>query len=87
MNTSDGKIPIDNIYPLTIELINLLELQNYKCNSCGCDISKYKELDHHMPLSKGGNHSIDNVVWLCPDCNRSKSAKVPKEPLRIVINA
>ena len=74
---SDGTIPIGNIYPLTTELQELLVLQDNKCYLCSCELSE-KELDHFIPLSKGGQHSINNVVWLCPDCNRKKSAKVPK---------
>lgn len=83
LRTSDSTIPIHKIYPLTKELQQLLEKQNYKCNNCGCDITKDKHLDHHIPLSKGGKHSIDNVVWLCPSCNLSKSNKMPKELLLI----
>ncbi len=77
VNTTDGTIPINNIYPLTEELIALLKLQNNKCNNCKCDITINKHLDHHVPLSKGGTHTIDNVVWLCPSCNLSKNAKMP----------
>jgi len=77
INSSDGTIPTDNLYPLTQELEYLLELQDYKCNNCDCDITQGKHLDHHIPLSKGGTHSINNVVWLCPTCNMRKSDKMP----------
>jgi len=74
---SDGTIPGELSYPLTVELQELLEKQDYRCNNCQCDISDKKHLDHHVPLSKGGTHSINNVVWLCPKCNLSKSNKMP----------
>ncbi len=33
-------------------------------------------MDHILPLSRGGSHSIDNVVPACHTCNRSKAAKL-----------
>ncbi len=81
--TYDGTVPLDSVYPLTAELEQLLMYQNYKCNNCGCDITKEKHLDHHIPLSKGGQHSICNVVWLCPKCNLIKGANMPDSKLHI----
>jgi len=37
------------------------------------------EADHVMPISKGGAHSIDNLVISCVSCNRRKAAKTPSE--------
>jgi 5-methylcytosine-specific restriction endonuclease McrA len=37
------------------------------------------EADHVMPISKGGAHSIDNLVIACKPCNRKKSAKLPTD--------
>jgi len=81
--TSDGRIPMTSIYPLNRDLQELLELQDNKCNICGCDITDKKHLDHHVPLSKGGTHSIDNVVFLCPTCNLTKNNKLPTTLLLI----
>jgi len=33
------------------------------------------EIDHVVPLSKGGNHTIDNLVAACRSCNAKKSNK------------
>lgn len=82
-NTADGSIPIKLSYPLTRELQDLLHKQNYQCNICGCDITNEKHLDHHIPLSRGGEHTLTNVVWLCPVCNIAKSNKVPNTLLLI----
>ncbi len=76
--TSDGTVPLYAIYPLTKELSDLLQTQDYKCNDCNCDISdgaEQRHLDHIHPLSKGGQHSITNVQWLCATCNMQKSDK------------
>lgn len=39
------------------------------CVYCG---KKVKEIDHKVPLSKGGEHSFTNLQMLCEPCNRSK---------------
>lgn len=38
-----------------------------------------KEVDHIVPLSKGGPHDVDNLQMLCMDCNRSKSDMTHEE--------
>lgn len=57
----------------------------WKCQMCGVDTPErlrgtYKhnapELDHIIPLSKGGTHSIDNAQTLCRSCNAWKSDKI-----------
>lgn len=30
------------------------------------------EYDHITPVSKGGSSNIDNLVWVCKECNREK---------------
>ncbi|WP_411815422.1 HNH endonuclease [Kurthia gibsonii] len=34
------------------------------------------EIDHIIPISKGGMSSEDNLQTLCWKCNRSKGAKI-----------
>ncbi|MEA3330606.1 MAG: HNH endonuclease [Campylobacterota bacterium] len=81
--TKDGTIPVNVKYPLTIELQELLDEQNNKCYYCECELEE-KHLDHYIPLSKGGSHSILNVVWSCPTCNMSKGSKMPDEFIKRV---
>jgi 5-methylcytosine-specific restriction endonuclease McrA len=38
-----------------------------------------KEIDHKHPLSKGGEHSFENLQMLCLDCNRSKHDMTDEE--------
>jgi len=62
-------------------LLKLKEMQNSKCYYCECVLdfksSGEVHLDHYVPLSKGGTHTIGNVVWSCVNCNLRKSAKKP----------
>jgi 5-methylcytosine-specific restriction endonuclease McrA len=52
----------------------LKALYESDCFYCG---SKGKiELDHVLPIIKGGRHSIGNLVAACQSCNRSKGAKL-----------
>lgn len=63
-------------------LETLKEKQNNKCYHCEVEldfsIKGTVNLDHYIPLSKGGLHSITNVVWSCASCNKSKGNKMPK---------
>lgn len=38
--------------------------------------------DHKIPLSKGGPHSLENLVIACAVCNHSKHDKLPDEWLK-----
>lgn len=50
------------------------------CYWCGIKIINHEmHIDHYVPLSKGGEHTISNLVVSCPACNLKKSAKDPLE--------
>ena len=59
------------------EVRELKEKQKNRCYWCHTDISKEYHIDHYTPLSKGGEHLIDNIVLTCPFCNMSKHDKDP----------
>lgn len=63
----------------------LLQIQNNQCFYCKKDLSlltdRETHLDHYIPLSKGGAHSITNVVWSCSSCNLQKSSAIPNTEL------
>lgn len=42
------------------------------------DVNGYSwpELDHVIPLSRGGPHTADNLVPSCISCNRAKHAAI-----------
>lgn len=58
----------------------LLDLQNNAkiCYWCGVSLKKVKtHIDHYTPISKGGKHTISNLVVSCAFCNISKNDKDP----------
>ena len=51
---------------------------HYTCQYCG-EQSRHLTLDHVMPRYRGGQHTWENVVSACMECNRKKAARTPKE--------
>ena len=54
----------------------IAERQNWKCASDTCDLAGKLEaydLDHIVPLWKGGEDTEDNLQALCPACHRKKT--------------
>jgi hypothetical protein len=47
----------------------------YKCKKCRREIPlDILEVDHIIPVSKGGKDNPDNLRLLCPTCNKKKGA-------------
>lgn len=61
--------------------VAVLERDGYQCVYCGVD-GVPLELDHVIPKSRGGDHSLENLVSACKSCNSSKGAKTPEEWIR-----
>lgn len=55
------------------------ERDNYTCKICGASVENEPnlllEIDHIIPISKGGLTTEENLQTLCWRCNRSKGAK------------
>jgi hypothetical protein len=58
------------VYKITIN--EIIKLQESPCFFCGVTA---KGIDHIIPLSKGGNHSIGNLMPCCNSCNSKKGRK------------
>ena len=52
----------------------LEKLYREPCFKCGS--KQNQSIDHIIPLSKGGNHSVGNLMTLCLRCNMSKRDKL-----------
>ena len=63
----------------------LYKQQLGKCNNTGCLHNlmqttvplDFMDVDHIVPVSKGGSNEIDNLQLLCRKCNGKKSNKIP----------
>ena len=53
--------------------------QKKDCYWCGAACAGEYHVDHYVPLSKGGEHELHNLVIACPTCNLRKNAKDPYE--------
>ena len=56
--------------------LQVLERDNFTCQFCGRSPQKdgvSLEVDHIIPVSRGGRTELSNLQTLCQDCNRGKS--------------
>lgn len=63
-----------------ISRVDVFNRDNWACVYCGINVVRSKEykpnqatIDHVIPLSKGGTHTMDNVVTACQKCNSVKN--------------
>lgn len=63
-----------------IRRIDVFEADGFRCYLCkkvfeASDL----QVDHIVPVSRGGTHTRDNVATACGHCNASKGAKLLEE--------
>jgi len=58
----------------------ILKKDNYTCVKCGQSPAKNNdielEIDHILPVAKGGTNDIENLQTLCRNCNQGKKDKM-----------
>lgn len=59
------------------DLVNIRRWQNGKCAYCDCSIGL--QVDHAIPLARGGSNWPWNLQYLCAEHNVSKGAKTDAE--------
>ena len=70
-----SKVVHDADAPGASDLKKLLQIQGYKCALSGVRLTpKNAELDHKIPLSRGGANDLANLQWLSKEVNRAKGA-------------
>jgi len=52
---------------------SIYKRDNYRCQICGRS-TNYLEIDHIIPISKGGKSTYDNLQTLCRRCNKEKGS-------------
>jgi 5-methylcytosine-specific restriction endonuclease McrA len=55
------------------------ERQQDCCAACAVPLQGGGEIDHVVPLSRGGTNWPSNLQWLCRFCNRSKGPRTMDE--------
>lgn len=73
---------ISNFTSKQWELIK--QLHNYSCFYCGSKPDRLDQ-DHCIPLSRGGTHTLSNIVPSCTSCNSRKGRKTLEEYLRCAV--
>ena len=48
--------------------------QNWKCKSCGDMLTHTFEVDHVVRLQNGGSNDVNNLVAMCVNCHKNKTA-------------
>lgn len=79
-NSKAKRRAIERSYDLPAgDLITWVDSQPKVCTYCKCLCEDSYHIDHIVPLSKGGAHSLDNLTIACPFCNISKGNKTLNE--------
>jgi len=59
----------------------ILDHYGHRCVYCGRKMQRLSQ-DHILPLSRGGSHTLSNVVPACRKCNSKKHAGPPLVPVQ-----
>lgn len=60
-----------------VDKMHILSKTNNRCAHCGTPLSiSSMTIDHFIPVSRGGNNDLDNIIPLCFECNQNKDSMV-----------
>lgn len=77
----------------SVDPIRVFERDGWRCHLCGRKTPQERrgtyhkrapELDHIVPLAKGGEHSYRNTACACRECNAAKRDTVKGQPSLLV---
>jgi len=77
---SPAMVEVKNVRGISESLrFEVFQRDNHTCQYCGRKAPEVKlEVDHLLPVSKGGTDEFDNLVTSCRECNSGKLAKIIK---------
>jgi hypothetical protein len=70
-----------SIKPATREQVR--QRAQLACEFCGiteADVGSQLTIDHFQPQAKGGDDSLDNLIYCCTSCNQYKNDYWPSSP-------
>ena len=47
--------------------------QKFQCKKCSKPLDEHFEMDHIIPVARGGGNNSENLQALCPGCHRGKT--------------
>lgn len=72
-----SEIPVCDICGRETERYEVMRRDGFQCVLCGNSGKDARlEIDHKIPVSRGGSERINNLQTLCFKCNRGKRDKV-----------
>lgn len=70
----------------TVQAISKMLRETENCTHCGVKMTQdypvtpsNKTVDHDVPLSRGGKHTLSNITIMCLSCNSSKQSRTLDE--------
>lgn len=82
---NDGKIVRATYFPVWIKDL-ILHREHGLCHYCNCLVASSAipnqeyDIDHMVPIAKGGTNDPTNLVLSCPRCNNKKRANIQRIP-------
>lgn len=84
------EIPASEVLPYPFEELfgwvwNKYGVTAHRCPWCGAPIDFLSmQIDHRIPIEKGGSLALDNLEGICKPCNELKGAQDPSEYKRLL---
>jgi 5-methylcytosine-specific restriction endonuclease McrA len=75
------------------DVLALADQQNHRCYYCGASffingtLEYYFEIEHKIPISRGGSNDITNVALACRECNARKGIQTEAEFMGIMMTS
>jgi 5-methylcytosine-specific restriction endonuclease McrA len=67
------------------EYAEIIKTKLTKCEYCGCKLNKSNlEVDHKIPLSRGGKNNETNLAYVCHNCNAAKGEMTDTEFIELL---
>ena len=75
-----AKLNTEDVERITAKaIVEIVENYNGCCAYCGIDCRNDYNIDHKMPLSRGGTDTVKNLALSCPTCNKRKHTRTDVE--------
>ena len=70
----DAKVRVERARVSKKMRLSILSRDHYRCKYCGSTLNL--EIDHIIPISKGGKSEYNNLQTLCHRCNVNKGTDI-----------